>query len=112
MPLQLGASWALLAGIAITLYALQRDPAPLSASTMLAAVGWGVLPLAVVAALGALCHAIALRRARRAERALKAQQLAVAAAHPGARATPLSNGRWLLADLATGKTVGEVDAPA
>jgi len=37
-----------------------------------------------------------------------ARQALVESRHPGTRATPLSSGLWLLTDIATGKTVGEV----
>lgn len=73
---------------------------------------WFALVMLVLLAVLAIAGQIAMRidaaKLKRERKAFRARQEMMELRHPGTRATLLSSGRWLLTDIATGKTIGEV----
>ncbi|WP_199028822.1 hypothetical protein [Ralstonia sp. ASV6] len=71
--------------------------------------GLAVLVFFVVLGIaGEIRSRIDATKMKRERKAYLARQAMMESRHPGTRATLLSSGLWLLTDIATGKTVGEV----
>jgi len=103
--------------VLITIGSIAFNPHYEGIANLLTLGKWMVVVLLGMAVFGVIYFWIDERREeRREQRAAavrRARRMAIEAQHPGTRVTPLSGGRWLLTDLATGKTVGEIsDAQA